>query len=85
LVFTWAYLEEIEVTINEVAHRAYFWIRIHTSVEADHFAFAVKGANQALRYFSGPESAARVKDWIIKGFREFAGVQARFMDGLLKD
>jgi hypothetical protein len=80
-----AHLESTEVTINGVSHRAYFWIKIHTSVEADHFAFAVKGANQGLRYYAGPESAAKAKGWIIDGFREFAAVQAAFMAGLLND
>jgi len=79
------YLENTEVTINEAAHRAYYWIRIHTSVEADHFAFAVKGANRALRYYVGPGRAADAKVGIVEGFREFAGVQAAFMDGLLAD
>ena len=72
-------LEEMKVQILDDQHNAYYWIRIHTSVEADHFAAAVKGVNKALRFYSGNEKSETVKDWILAGFRDFADVQAGFM------
>jgi hypothetical protein len=75
-------LEGTKVEISGRPCPAYVWIRIHTSVEADHFDSAVRGANQALHYFVGPGTAAEAKGWMIEGFRAFAAVQAEFMAGL---
>ena len=77
-----AYLEQTKVEINGIRHAAYWWVHIHTSVEADHFEFAAKGANRALQYYAGRESPAQVKAWILAGFQEFSAVQTAFMDGL---
>lgn len=63
-------------------HKAYYWISIHTSVEADHFDAALAGVNKALRYYVGPNDGATVKEWILEGFRDFAKVQGGFMDHL---
>ena len=63
-------------------HKAYYWISIHTSVEADHFDAALAGVNNALRFYAGKHDGQAVKDWILEGFRSFAKVQADFMDGL---
>jgi hypothetical protein len=63
-------------------HDAYYWIHIHTSVEADHFDAALRGANKALRFYAGSGDPAAVKEWILEGFRHFARVQGEFMAGL---
>jgi len=63
-------------------HKAYYWISIHTSVEADHFDSAVQGVNKALRYYVGKNDPEAVKGWILEGFRDFAKVQGDFMSGL---
>ena len=34
-------------------HNAYYWVRIHTGVEAEHFDAALKGVNNALRFYAG--------------------------------
>lgn len=78
------HLKKAKVTINEVKVSAYHWIQIHTTVEADHFNAALAGANLALRYYSGSESRARIREWIVDGFREFAATQADFMNGLME-
>lgn len=75
-------LEKTKVRINGVQHVAYYWVRIHTTVEADHFAAAATGANTALQYYAGRESQRQIKEWILKGFAEFASVQTEFMQGL---
>jgi hypothetical protein len=77
-----AHLERSEEEIGSVRCPAYLWIRIHTHVEADHFVFAVQGANRALGCFVGQQGAVTARDWILAGFREFAAVQTAFMDGL---
>ncbi len=77
-----AALEAMKVEILGGQHNAYYWIRIHTSVEADHFAAAVQGVNKALRFYAGATPPAAVKAFILDGFREFADVQAAFMGGL---
>ena len=63
-------------------HKAYYWISIHTSVEADHFDAALAGVNNALRYYVGKNHGETVKGWILEGFRDFANVQGDFMSGL---
>jgi hypothetical protein len=63
-------------------HNAYYWIQIHTSVEADHFDSALKGVNKALRFYAGTSDTSSVKEWILEGFRHFARVQGEFMAGL---
>jgi len=75
-------LEATKVDILGSAHNAYYWIFIHTSVEADHFDAAVKGVNKALRFYAGAETPDRIKGWVLAGFRDFAGVQQAFMDRL---
>ena len=79
-----AHLEQTTVEINGHRHKAYYWVFIHTSVEADHFAFAVRGANEALQYYAGTEPPAQLQAWILAGFQEFAAVQAAFMERLLE-
>jgi hypothetical protein len=72
-------LEGMKVPILGERHNAYYWVRIHTGVEAEHFDAALKGVNNALRFYAGRDSAATVKGWILEGFRTFADVQAEFM------
>jgi hypothetical protein len=75
-------LEAMKVEILDASHNAYYWIFVHTSVEADHFAAAVKGVNKALRFYCGGAPLPEVKGWILSGFRSFADVQQTFMNGL---
>jgi hypothetical protein len=75
-------LEAMTVEVLGGRHNAYYWIRIHTSVEAEHFEAALKGVNNALRFYAGPEKRAVVKGWLLEGFRRFAGVQHAFMERL---
>ena len=49
------------------------------SVEAEHFDAALKGVNNALRFYVGKEPVATVKGCILDGFRGFADVQSDFM------
>jgi hypothetical protein len=74
-----AALERMKVPILGERHNAYYWIRIHTGVEAEHFDAALKGANNALRFYAGRDPAATVKGWILDGFGTFADVQSEFM------
>jgi hypothetical protein len=76
------HLESTDVNIGGARYSAYYWVRIHTSVEARHFAVAAKGANRALRYYVGLERKSRIKDCIIQGARDFTVVQTDFMAGL---
>jgi hypothetical protein len=75
-------LEGMKVEALGQKHNAYYWIRIHTGVEAEHFDAALKGVNNALRYYAGDADPATVKGWILDGFTRFAGVQGEFMAGL---
>ena len=72
-------LEKMKVPLLGERHNAYYWIRIHTGVEAEHFDAALKGVNNALRFYAGRDSIPTVKGWILEGFRTFADVQAEFM------
>jgi len=74
-----AALETMKIPILGERHNAYYWIRIHTGVEAEHFDAALKGVHNALRFYAGREPLATVKGWILDGFRTFADVQGEFM------
>lgn len=75
-------LEAMKVEVLGQKHDAYYWIRIHTSVEAEHFEAALAGVNKALRFYAGGEAKGTVKGWILDGFTRFAAVQGRFMESL---
>jgi hypothetical protein len=72
-------MESTRVEILGQKHDAYYWVRIHTSVEADHFDAALAGVNKALRFYAGGTEGEAVKLWVLEGFAEFAAVQAAFM------
>ena len=80
-----AYLETTKIKINNLEHPCYLWIHTHTTVEADHFSAAQAGANLALQYYAGQQDPRCIKHWIIEGFKEFATVQAQFMNGLIEE
>jgi hypothetical protein len=80
-----AALQESRVRVGGREHDAWYWVRIHTSVEADHFDAALAGVNGALRYYAGETAPETVRGWILEGFREFAEVQRAFMDALADD
>jgi len=77
-----AALEPMRVEMAGERHDAYYWIRIHTGVEAEHFDAALKGVNRALRFYAGNETPEQVKAWMLAGFDRFARVQAGFMSAL---
>jgi hypothetical protein len=77
-----AALEAMKVDILGAKHNAYYWIRIHTGVEAEHFDAALKGVNRALGYYAGESEPSQIKAWILGGFERFARVQAGFMAAL---
>ncbi|HLW71939.1 MAG TPA: hypothetical protein VKS22_15095 [Candidatus Binataceae bacterium] len=59
------------------------WVRIHTSLEADHFALTLSGCNSALQYYAGRSRLADLKSWILDGFHHFRSVQSSFMRNLM--
>jgi hypothetical protein len=75
-------LKARRVSLLGAQHDAYYWIFIHTGVEAEHFDAALKGVNSALRYYAGESGSERVRGFILDGFARFAEVQAEFMAGL---
>jgi hypothetical protein len=77
-----ARLNATKVEILGEKHNAYYWIHIHTGVEAEHFDAALRGVNSALRFYAGAHDLAEVKGWILDGFSSFARVQSEFMDAL---
>lgn len=76
------YLESTYVKINKEKHLAHYWIRIHTSVEADHFVYAARGVNKALQYYAGESSEEDIRAEILRGFRTFSDTQSSFMQAL---
>ncbi len=77
-----AALQAMRIEILGEKHNAYYWIHIHTGVEAEHFDAALRGVNSALRFYAGGEGPAEVKRFMLAGFTRFAEVQAAFMDAL---
>jgi len=78
-----AHLKKTKVLIDGVGYPPYLWIHTHTIVEATHFDKALVSANHALRYYTGEQCQRNVKQWIVEGFKEFAAVQADFMEALM--
>ncbi len=76
------YLEKTKICVGGDKLPAYLWIKIHTSVEEDHFANAVKGANLALLYYAGSQENKVVKRQILNGIELFAALQEKFMNSL---
>ena len=72
----------MKIEILGEQHNAYYWIHIHTGVEAEHFEAALRGVNSALRFYSGANDPQQVKRFILAGFSRFASVQTGFMDAL---
>jgi hypothetical protein len=77
-----AALEAMKVEVLGGQHNAYYWVFIHTGVEAEHFDAALKGVNNALRFYAGEREAGEVKGFMLEGVRRFAAVQSEFMAGL---
>jgi hypothetical protein len=77
-------LEPMTVEILGERHNAYYWIRIHTGVEVEHFDAALKGGNNALRFYAGPTPRETLKAWLLEGFADFARVQSGFMAALAR-
>lgn len=73
------YLKTSPIVVDGDKVPGYRWIQIHTSVEADHFAFAVRAANIALRYYRDQRNVAQAKQWVLQGFARFAEVQRDFL------
>jgi len=80
-----AALEPMTVEILGEKHNAYYWIRIHTGVEVEHFDAALKGGNNALRFYAGATGLETLKAWVLEGFASFAQVQSHFMATLARD
>lgn len=76
------YLESKKVKVSNRKIPAYHWIKIHTSVEKDHFKHALMAANTSLRYYVGSQNKATVKKQILLGISNFAYMQEEFMRSL---
>ena len=76
-----------KVKIAEQEHVAYTWLRVHSgagnAAEADHFAWAVKGVEHALRYTPKHEEAA-LQEQVLKGFADFARDQVEFFENVMR-
>ena len=77
-----AALQAMKIEILGEQHNAYYWVFIHTGVEAEHFDAALRGVNSALRFYAGRHDPQEAKDHILDGFRGFAEVQSQFMAAL---
>jgi hypothetical protein len=76
-----AHLESSMVAINGQRCPGYHWIKVHTTVEAEHCANAWRAAELACKYYAGARPVLEVQAWIVDGFAEFAAVQTEFMQG----
>lgn len=80
------HLIDTKVEIAGQFHNAYAWIHIHSgggsAVEADHFEWAVKGANLALALME-PSLREAMKAQILIGYRTFAHHHRDFFDHVL--
>jgi hypothetical protein len=75
-------LQATKVEILGRKHDAYYWIHIHTGVEAEHFDAALQGVNNALRFYAGERPPDEVKAFMLEGFGAFATLQGDFMKAL---
>lgn len=75
-------VRHLEQTRTANGHPAYLWIGLHTTVEADHFDTALRGANGALEFYAGPASRETIRGLILEGAGRFAALLAGFMRSL---
>jgi len=79
------YLGETSVEIAGQSHRAYQWLSIHSghggAVEAEHFAWATKGANLAFSYVPSALHDALLRQLQL-GFIDFARDHQEFFEGV---
>ena len=76
-------VRHLEQTRTAAGHPAYLWIRLHTTVEVDHFERGLRGANRALDFYAGPGGREEMRNEILAGAARFAGLQAEFMRAIL--
>lgn len=79
----WNFLRRSKVTIDATDHPAYVWIKVHCTVEREHYEEALLAANLALQFYVGDQDPAAVRQAVIQGFQHFADVQIAFMQSLL--
>lgn len=77
------YLKSTKIKVGIEELPAYSWIKVHTTVEMEHYKFALMAAQVALRYYRGKHTTEGAKRFILAGFRNFADVQTDFMRHLL--
>lgn len=80
---TW--LDAHEVEIAGQSHNAWYWVKIHSGhgggVEADHFAWAVKGVRRGFQ-FSDPRLHPELKKQVFLGFADFARDHEEFFSNV---
>lgn len=78
-----AFLDGHQVTIAGQEHNAWYWVKIHSGhgggVEADHFAWAVKGVRRGFQ-FTDPRLHDELKAQVFQGFDDFARDHATFFN-----
>ena len=74
-----AFLQGDAVVMNGETHGAYWWIKVHTTVEEDHFRYAERGMGSAIRYYSGQLPVSTLTGLVAEGFEEFSSLQTEFM------
>lgn len=72
-----AHLERVE---DEVGDSAYFWLRLHKSVEAEHYEAALRAASAAVETYRGPLDSSELRDRLVGGIHDFFDLQQRFLD-----
>ncbi|MBE9080386.1 hypothetical protein IQ241_24375 [Romeria aff. gracilis LEGE 07310] len=69
---------------TEYGNSAYTWIELHTSVESEHFEYAILAAEEAISYYCGLYTKNEVRNMIIEGFNHFSRFQISFFNNILK-
>jgi hypothetical protein len=70
-----AFLDSAEVLVDGTPVPANIWFKRHIIAEAEHFDAGIDAANQALHYYTGPDSLQTVKQWIFEGVKAIAVLQ----------
>lgn len=80
-----AFLDQAEVEVDGTPVPANIWFRRHIVAEAEHFDAGIDATNQALYYYTGPNSLQDVKQWIFEGIQDVATLQHNTVGAFLND
>lgn len=84
-VYQWLEKSHPKVLDKLKEDNSHMWIKVHCSVEIEHFESAIEGVKLAIQYYNGEESESELLDMFCAGINKFAKIYDRFYLDLIDD